>query len=201
MLIAETQTHNNRERIYQEISAGRKDLSSGFQEILVNDRNGSAQRIGFLVGYASAFRMHSNFLTQARTTFGGHEFADYYHFAGWTAPQHWHPAVPAEEPNFVNRPGAPEHRNGVDHEGRIVFPTVGGEELLADVAVRQNGQADNGHDGTNGVGSAHNAAATNGNDVVNGNGVNGDPQLTITPDYTGFMAPPVDCPLHGNSPT
>lgn len=78
LLRSEQQTHDERERIYHAVSSGRKDLAAGFSELVSNDRHGTAQRMGFLVGYASAFRMQSNFVTQARNTYGGHELADRY---------------------------------------------------------------------------------------------------------------------------
>lgn len=79
LLHAEQQTHELRERIYHAVSSGRQNVASGFTELLSNDRHGTALRMGYLVGYASALHMHSNLITQARNTYGEQELADYYH--------------------------------------------------------------------------------------------------------------------------
>ncbi|KAF3037350.1 hypothetical protein E8E12_005889 [Didymella heteroderae] len=173
LLRAEQQTHDERERIYHAVSSGRKDLANGFTELLNNDRHGTAQRMGFLVGYASAFRMHSTLLTQARNTYDGHEFAEYYHDWDIRPRSGLIPGVADyvnnqrrtrnahHDADYVpnNRRTSPGHNEIIlDREGRPMTTTtttttdMPDEELAASMEARMNGQAaTNGHNHANGA--------------------------------------------------
>ncbi|KAJ8110617.1 hypothetical protein OPT61_g6588 [Boeremia exigua] len=69
MIANEMRVQESREAVYQEICAGRKDVWVSCNEILSNERNASCQRVGFLLGHATAFRMDSDILTRAHTFF------------------------------------------------------------------------------------------------------------------------------------
>lgn len=71
MIANEIRDQESREAIYEDIRAGRKDVWDGCNEILNNERNASCQRVGFLLGYATAIRMNSDTLTRAQTFFAG----------------------------------------------------------------------------------------------------------------------------------
>ncbi|KAF1932917.1 uncharacterized protein M421DRAFT_89236 [Didymella exigua CBS 183.55] len=203
--------HEHRERIYQDIITGRTGLANGFQGLLANNRHGTAQRLGSLVGYASAFRMHSSFLTQARTTYGGHEFDDcYHHFDNSTAPSctveprsGLRPGLSAY-PNNNPRIGPAPNHNTMDRQGRPVITRSPGTMPVADIAAEQNGHLGthnhNGttcHNGVNGVGFLLDTVMTNGNNVSN---VSGDPTLHVTPHPTRFIVPAADCAPYDDSP-
>lgn len=156
LLRAEQQTHDERERIYQAVSSGRKDLAAGFAELLNNDRHGTAQRMGFLVGYASAFRMHSNFITQARNAYGGHELADYYRHSNRSG-RHPDAVAYAEyrsrDPNtFYSVPNPPErpspgYRDIADREGRPMTTVSPDQEVIDRIAAARNRHAERNGDG------------------------------------------------------
>ncbi|KAL1649005.1 hypothetical protein SLS61_006527 [Didymella pomorum] len=154
LLRAEQQSHDERERIYHLVSSGRKLLAEGFAELLNNDRHGTAQRIGFLVGYASAFRMHSMFITQARNAYGGQELANYYRHPNHSAfLSGFHPGpvtcpeYPGRNPNtysyvpsFPERP-SPGYPDIGDREGRPVTTVYPDQELVDRSAAARNGHA------------------------------------------------------------
>ncbi|KAF3049740.1 hypothetical protein E8E11_003721 [Didymella keratinophila] len=164
LLRAEQQTHDERERIYHAVSSGRKLLAEGFAELLNNDRHGTAQRMGFLVGYASAFRMHSNFITQARNTYGGHELANYYGHpngpglhpdaAAYTEYRNGNPNTFSHIPNFPGRP-SPGYRDIVERGGRPMTTVFPDQEVFDRIAAARNGHAE-----TNGGGRVDQHAVT-----------------------------------------
>ena len=209
LLRAEQQTHDARERIYHAVSSGRKLLAEGFAELLNNDRNGTAQRIGFLVGYASAFRMHSNFITQARNIYGGQELANYYRHPNHSAflpSNHPGPATYPEypdrnpnhysyAPNFTERP-SPGYADMVDREGRPMTTVYPGQELVDRTAAARNG-----HTATNGGGRVYQHAVTaipqplgrqlNGDAAV-GLAANSSINSTISLNHTNGVGSPHD---------
>lgn len=219
LLVAETQTHDNRERIYHEICAGRKDVASGFQDLLANDRHGAAQRIGFLVGYATAFRMHSDLLTQARNTYGGHEFAGYYHSTNPNAPSSTVESRSGlrsdlfDHSNVNSRTEPATNDINLDREGWPTVTVHPAHSLTTNMVVGQGDHVEtNGHGGANGhnglsgstsscdtVTTNGDTVMTNGNGVVNGNGASGYSQLHIAPHPTGLMAPLADHVPHNDS--
>jgi hypothetical protein len=71
LLQNEIRTTETREKIFAEIRDRKVDTAEGIVNLLGNDRNASCQRIGFLVGYATAMGMQSPILTQVQAGFAG----------------------------------------------------------------------------------------------------------------------------------
>lgn len=71
LLENEDKTAQARENIYTDMMQGRISAPDGFFHLLGNDRNASCQRIGFLMGYATAIGMESDILTKVQSSFAG----------------------------------------------------------------------------------------------------------------------------------
>lgn len=69
LIANEIRAQETRESLYQDIRSGVKDADHVCQELFTNERNASCQRVGFLLGQATAFRMDSDLLTRAQTFF------------------------------------------------------------------------------------------------------------------------------------
>lgn len=196
LLRAEQQTHDARERIYHAVSSGRQNVASGFTELLSNDRHGTALRMGYLVGYASAFRMHSNFITQARNTYGGHELAEYYHGEHLRGPRsglHPDAAAYAEYLSRIrNADYAPDDLSHTASQGRRASPvrdenplhrqrmTDRGRTFYQDdevatfrAAATSSQVGANGHhdSATNGLNGTHGVGSSPDTVIYNGNGI------------------------------
>ncbi|XPS73635.1 hypothetical protein M3J09_005777 [Ascochyta lentis] len=73
LLENEDRTTRARENIYVDLTQGRISAPDGLLSLLGNDRNASYQRVGFLIGYATAIGLESDILTKVQASFAGQQ--------------------------------------------------------------------------------------------------------------------------------
>ena len=167
LLEGELRTQELRETVYQDIRAGRKNILDGFDELVAYDRNASSQKIGFLVGYAMAFRIDSEALTRARASFAGLD-------------------VVAQAANRAAH--AADDGRGASGDAEMTESNRAREENQTNRAVEGDGHAAaNNHEHTNGTDTT---IMTNGHVTANGNGEasSEDPTLILSPLVDGETA-------------
>lgn len=72
----ELRTQTCRESVQSDIVTGKTDLMHGHYNMICGERNASCQRIGFLLGHATAFRLDTEMVNRARNSFAGHHFGN-----------------------------------------------------------------------------------------------------------------------------
>ncbi|KAH6616547.1 hypothetical protein C7974DRAFT_379436 [Boeremia exigua] len=161
MLAAEMRLQETRETMFREICAGRKDLWEGCNDIINNESTASCQRVGFLLGHATAFRMDSEILTRAHAFFEGSNHVTSAAAVATSTRRQANSDTARTTTDDANQP------NGV---------------------ITLNGGLTNGHSLANGVHSP-NGGMTNGHGLANGELSIGDPALAMSPSGDSFMPP------------